>query len=245
MPSLGSLLLLALIFVTLGFIGGVLVALLWRDRESMESESLKNNSANNGQHKELVKFILDRSDSKLAAQFGKDILKDPAMLNVDQQKVLYKIASVWLPDLKSAKAPEVDPPISEKTEDRISQVTDTPSKQPIVPPVGSESQQKTSVSGVQTGFSSAQNVLPVEIMTDKKPVRVLSIVEQIDEILQELLVKSGNSQRGIRLVEDPRGGVIVWVGIEKFDGIDSVSDDEVKKIIRSAVEKWERGSDKH
>ena len=36
MPSLGSLLLLALIFVTIGFIGGALVSLLWVERDQGE-----------------------------------------------------------------------------------------------------------------------------------------------------------------------------------------------------------------
>lgn len=67
-----------------------------------------------------------------------------------------------------------------------------------------------------------------------------SIVGQIDEILQQMLDRLGMSNRGISLIEDPQRGVIVVVGLERYEGIDSVTDVEVKKILRAAVNEWER-----
>lgn len=67
-----------------------------------------------------------------------------------------------------------------------------------------------------------------------------SIVGQIDEILQEMLERAGFDNRGISLTEDPRKGVIVWMGLAHFEGIDAVTDPEIKAIIRSAVAEWER-----
>lgn len=70
-----------------------------------------------------------------------------------------------------------------------------------------------------------------------------SIVMQIDDVLQEMLAGTPLEDRKINLVEDPRKGVIVWVGTRTYEGIDSVDDPEVKKIIRAAVSEWERRHD--
>jgi len=72
----------------------------------------------------------------------------------------------------------------------------------------------------------------------------LTIVGQIDAILQEILLDSPLRTRGIRLVEDGRDGVTVWVGLDHYSGIDAVPYLEVKQIIRQAVAEWERRSER-
>ncbi len=69
-----------------------------------------------------------------------------------------------------------------------------------------------------------------------------SIVGQIDEVLQEMLAGSNLSNSAIRLVEEPRHGVIVWVGLKRYEGIDAVPDEAVRAMIRAAVKEWERRS---
>lgn len=78
--------------------------------------------------------------------------------------------------------------------------------------------------------------------TAEKHKRQLSIVEQVDEVLQELLESSIFKGRNIRLTEMPNKGVTVWVGNEYYDGINAVPDEEVKQIIRQAVKTWEESS---
>jgi hypothetical protein len=65
-------------------------------------------------------------------------------------------------------------------------------------------------------------------------------VAQIDEILQERLAGTPLAVRGIRLQEAPDGGVIVLVGLQRFEGIDAVPDSEIKAAIRQAVAEWEK-----
>jgi hypothetical protein len=67
-----------------------------------------------------------------------------------------------------------------------------------------------------------------------------SMVEQIDDVLQEVIEKSNKPDMKIRLVEEPKEGVIVWVGHEHFIGIDAVPDPIVKDLIRAAVKEWDR-----
>ena len=66
-----------------------------------------------------------------------------------------------------------------------------------------------------------------------------SIVEQIDEILQSQMVGTPLMERGIRLQESPEGGVLVWVGMEKFEGVNEVPDEQIQAAIRAAISVWE------
>jgi hypothetical protein len=65
------------------------------------------------------------------------------------------------------------------------------------------------------------------------------IVGQIDAILQARLVGTALEGRGIYLSNSPQGGVIVNVGLQKFNGIDEVADPEIKAALRSAITEWE------
>jgi hypothetical protein len=66
-----------------------------------------------------------------------------------------------------------------------------------------------------------------------------SIVEQIDAILHAQLAGTPLMEKGIRLQESPEGGVIVWVGINKYQGLEDVPDDQIKAVIRAAISAWE------
>lgn len=68
----------------------------------------------------------------------------------------------------------------------------------------------------------------------------LSIVAQIDQILQDRLAGTPLAGKGIQLQESPEGGVIVSVGLQRFEGIDAIPDPQVKAAIRQAVEAWEK-----
>lgn len=67
-----------------------------------------------------------------------------------------------------------------------------------------------------------------------------SIAEQIDEILQEMLEKSTLRSKAIRLLELPQKGMVVMVGLDQYQGVEAVPDEEIRNLIRSAVTEWER-----
>lgn len=66
-----------------------------------------------------------------------------------------------------------------------------------------------------------------------------SIVEQINDILQEKVKKSPLAEVGIVLQETPKG-VIVWIGNDSYHGVDTLPEGDAKKIIREAVAEWEK-----
>ncbi len=72
---------------------------------------------------------------------------------------------------------------------------------------------------------------------DNKPV---SMVTQIDDILQEKLPSSPLAGRTIRLFELPGHEIQVVVDAEQFRGIDAVPDEDVRGIIRQSVADWEK-----
>lgn len=66
-----------------------------------------------------------------------------------------------------------------------------------------------------------------------------SIVNQIDSVLQARLVGTPLEDRGVFLAQSPEGGVIVYVGLTKYMGVDEVPDPEIKAAIRAAILEWE------
>lgn len=66
-----------------------------------------------------------------------------------------------------------------------------------------------------------------------------SIVTQIDSILQARIAGTPLEERGVFLAQSPEGGVMVYVGLTKYMGIDEVPDPEIKAAIRSAITEWE------
>jgi len=73
-----------------------------------------------------------------------------------------------------------------------------------------------------------------------QPPASLSMVGQIDGILQKNIAGTPLAGRGIKLQDAPGGGVIVIVGLQRFASIGDVSDPEILAALRSAVAQWEK-----
>lgn len=81
---------------------------------------------------------------------------------------------------------------------------------------------------------------PTTIAKEDRPIASAgSIVTQIDSILQARLAGTPLEDRGIFLSQSPEGGVMVYVGLTKYMGIDEVPDPEIKAAIRAAITDWE------
>jgi len=95
--------------------------------------------------------------------------------------------------------------------------------------------------------SKSNEVKPISIIAPGQPkkldpeqeFKLLSIVQQIDTVLQKKLAGTPLEDAGIRLQESPHGSVEVYVGLQKYDSVDDVTDEKIRTIIRAAIAEWE------
>jgi hypothetical protein len=158
---------------------------------------------------------------------------NPASLSPEQRKRLIEVLNIMRPWLEgkpvSASPAAAQPPSFQARPTPPLQAPSKPaSTQPAAP-----------VPPTTTSPPSAPKpaVIPVE---DRPAAPANSIVTQIDTILQARLAGTPLEERGIFLTQSPEGGVIVYVGLTRYNGIDEVPDPEIKAAIREAITEWER-----
>lgn len=155
---------------------------------------------------------------------------DPTTLSVDQRKRLIEVLTLmrpWLESSKPASAPAQPKPASSQPGAQSPQTASTSTARPspeATPAPVTESRSATPAPSDNDDASAAS---------------AQSIVSQIDSILQAHIVGSPLAEKGIRLQESPEGGVIVWVGMNKFQGVEDVPDEQIRAAIRTAIAKWE------
>jgi len=90
--------------------------------------------------------------------------------------------------------------------------------------------------------STPKDAAPVKTnkKDDKAPAAPTSMVGQINEILQLRIAGTNLAAQGVTMLESPSGGVNVYVGINKYEGVDGVPNEEVKAAIRAAIAEWEK-----
>ncbi|MCK6540032.1 MAG: hypothetical protein L6Q26_08230 [Anaerolineales bacterium] len=148
---------------------------------------------------------------------------DTSNLTANQRKRLIEMLNAMRPWLegKPAPAPITTPP-------------PPPAPVPAPPPIASPPPQPAA-------RPSTAKSEPLPKKKDDKPEAApTSIVEQINVILQARIADTPLASRGVILMESVTGGVNIYIGVDKYEGLDSVPDEEVKKAIRAAIDEWER-----
>lgn len=148
-------------------------------------------------------------------------------LTPEKKKRLIEIVTYLRPWIEGGTAPAAPAPVI---------ATPAPQRPPQTPPTL-----------VQTPVAS-QPVKPVSLFggsTPKKadPVtefKLMSMVQQIDTVLQKRIAGTALEPLGIHLQDSPQGGLEVLIGSDKFDGIDEVPNPEVTAAIRAAIAEWEQ-----
>lgn len=81
---------------------------------------------------------------------------------------------------------------------------------------------------------------PALVPESEKP---KTIAGQISQIIDKMLEGNPLKEKGIKLIENSHQGVDVWIGLEKFEGIDAIPYPDVQQLIRQAVTQWESESE--
>lgn len=121
------------------------------------------------------------------------------------------LADAEMPAVEEQAAPETQP-------EEHAPAAIAPAKEPVLPPIP---------------------VIPVVRPAPIEKPRSKTMVGQIDDVLQEMLPETNFASLNIHLGEEYTNGVVVWVGANKYIGIEAVPDPEIKALIQSAVRKWE------
>jgi hypothetical protein len=70
--------------------------------------------------------------------------------------------------------------------------------------------------------------------------KMLSVVDEVNNILQRKLIGSPLAGKGIHLMENHNNEIRFWVGLNSYNDVEDIPDPEVRKIIDESVKEWER-----
>lgn len=147
-------------------------------------------------------------------------------LSPDKRKHLIDLLTILRPYLEGGQPQQPAPkpaqtaPVPEPVQRPISRSTPPAPVKPVEPSLGAI-------------------LSPAKKTTVERPLASLSIVGQIDSILQSRLMHTALAGQGIRLQESLQGAVEVYVGLQKFPSVDDVPDETIKAAIRAAIAEWE------
>lgn len=214
---------LAFICITIGFIAGALVALVFAEREKkqlLKDGDLLPEGIDREQHTALIR-LWRGADGAILAELQGRILTDIRQASTAQRLELEAVTEKWLKWLgvrfEMPKRPEPSKPQPEPVRAPVS-----------VPPASTP---KPPTAGLELPLGAAPQTVE----------RPKSMVEQIDEILQEMVSRSG-LQNSVKITQDIREGIIVWLDGGRYVGVDGVPNPEIQKLIRAAAAAWERRS---
>lgn len=80
----------------------------------------------------------------------------------------------------------------------------------------------------------------IEVEEEGEPeVKMLSVIEEVNDILQKKLHGSPLAGKGIHLMENHNKEIRFWVGLNSYNDVDEIPDADVRKIIDASVREWE------
>ncbi|MBE0670451.1 MAG: hypothetical protein IH588_07680 [Anaerolineales bacterium] len=219
---------LALVVLLIGFFIGYVDSNV-RSVKKIEAAETKEKNA----RAEAEKKLAEAGISKASAPSATD---DPGLL-----RLKYKNGEPFLElDGKIVTPKNVSPDQKKRLIELITVMRPWVEGGQIAPAVSHPSaSQQTPLAPVSPAEVVSRPLQPAKKAEVEKPFASLSIVQQIDSILQERLLNTPLEKSGLRLHESLQGGVEVYVGVQKFDSIDDVPDPVMKSTIRAAIAEWE------
>ena len=221
------------IIVLIIIIIGVIIAVAFRrPRPAQPAKPAKEATPAPARLQEILHLSRDPDTGRVVTKFQNRIIQDPHTLSKAERDYLVRLAKDWytwlgIPEPQPAATGEASPTV------------------PVDLPVEAISARPDTGVPVQPNIPVAppaqKNAAAATLLESPIP---RSIVEQVDDIVQEKLAAHPGPVPAIKLAEDPYEGVIVWVNQTKYVGIESVTDPTVRAIIRSAAVEWEHRTEK-
>lgn len=230
MSPILSQLLMGLLFVTIGFISGAAISywLLEREKNRNPIEDVPPSREQTIPVEQAYEEVL---------RIYRDKVSEKILLKIDERMIPTRV------DLNKPQLILVDQVVHEAMDWIGIQIQPQPAQTAI--PVATPSLISSPVAIKPAPLPSYE--LPmrpdVKAKATEKPV-ARSFVEQIDDILQDMLELTPYKDQNISLAEDPKDGVIAWIGSKRYIGIDAIDDPDIQKLIKIAVAKWEKSMER-
>lgn len=234
MTNIMSLVLPFLIGGVVGIAIGAIVALLFTSNRKEEKPELPDpqpvellpEGVTHQQHTRLVRLWRERASGKLAVEVNGKLVPDAAGLTPPQRSALEAAIREWALWMGLGKAP--------------AKQGEAPAKQgeaPAKPVQASSAPEQAVVKAVEAPARPAPVTPPAAPVADTRP---KSMVEQIDDIVQDMLPHSTLAGRTLRVRSDIKEGVLVWLDGKSFAGIGEVDDPQAKALLQAAAAEWEK-----
>lgn len=220
----------------IGLLVGLLIASIFFSRESRggKKRTVPKEMEKEG-FEEAATLWYSPAGKRIITELDGEFYRDTNTLSTDQKTRVLKLLTFWKEwaDHEKLTIPAAEPrPVVHPEEETI------PAKSQIpVQPFKMEPDEFDAVSELQQTYEvqEERKIIPEPVQN-----RELSITEQISKILDEMLEGTPMKEKGVKLIENQQHGVDVWVGLDKYSGIDAVPDPAVKDMIRAAVLRWEQ-----
>jgi hypothetical protein len=244
MLTFSTSMIIAVVCIIIGLGIGMMISMAFNSRGNQNKPSTSKTAE---PYEDIAHILRDRQTSDILTEFEGRIYASSQPLNDTQRASLESTARDWYKWLLLPPEPEIEKPTPVKPENatvshRVSAAmprSTTPLPEPIPEPTDPRST-PLRVPGLIPSLVAAAVASNNEKV---RPAPAKSIVQQIDDILQEMVAGTPLVEKSIRLVDEPTHGVIVWIGLEHFEGINNVPDLEVRTIIQAAVREWEKRSE--
>jgi hypothetical protein len=74
----------------------------------------------------------------------------------------------------------------------------------------------------------------------EQEVKMLSVIDEVNDIIQKKLAGSPLAGKGIHLMENHNREIRFWVGLNSYSDVDEIPDQEIRQLIDEAVKEWEQ-----
>jgi hypothetical protein len=242
--------LLIVLSAVVGLLIGLLVSSFFtRESKPSDENAIPEKYTKEG-YAESARLLYSPATKKVITFLDGDYYEEFISLTPEQKKRVIRLIGSWDEwGGTTPKAEEISAPVFEsqpvaKTPPPLP-VSNEPQKKATLPsnPFESESKAETLEDlgiHVETPVVPVPAVISFRYRQQKpEPEQPKTFVDQINDKLAEILLGKPDEKRDIRLEDNGHQGVIVWVGIEHFDGVDGVPFPEVRDYIKQAVARWE------
>jgi|WetSurMetagenome_2_1015567.scaffolds.fasta_scaffold05135_6 hypothetical protein len=259
--DIGTILIVAIVSVAIGYFAGVILVNNRKNKSDSDTEIVQTDSVEQGPRFESDRLLMvlwsKTHDGPLFADVNGKPLHSPTELSpLERAKVDRALNNfqMWLgrPILRTGNTgslppqPEINVPAATEQPPAV-EIIETPvsTEMPVTTPI------EENVVEVVTPITPAileeeappVKPIPAVISLKSKPKTNVpvtkSIVEQINDMIQEKITNTPLAETGIKLQETPKG-VIVWIGNQSYQGLDTVPEGEAKQMIRKVVAEWEK-----